>query len=134
MKDPDDHETIDELFLELREAIIAGSPHNYSFFKNYLIDEVTDKVRGAINTVFDGLIAITMFLCFFSLSASMSSNLFEQKKEIGVLRAIGFTKYRVRILFFYESLVLVLTSCTLGLLIGLVVGYTMVLQFNLFFH
>lgn len=73
-----------------------------------------------------------MFLCFFSLSASMSANLYEQKKEVGVLRAMGFTNYRVRMLYFYESLVLVLTSCILGVLIGVVVGYTMLLQFNLF--
>ena len=57
----------------------------------------------------------------------MSANLFEQKKEIGVLRAIGFTSYRVRLLYFYESLVLVLTSSMLGVLIGLVVGYSMLL-------
>ena len=73
-----------------------------------------------------------MFLCFFSLSASMSANLYEQKKEVGVLRAMGFTKYRVRMLYFYESLVLVVTSCVLGVLIGTMVGYTMLLQFNLF--
>ena len=51
---------------------------------------------------------------------------------MGVLRAMGFTKYRVRMLYFYESLVLVLSSCILGVLIGMVVGYTMLLQFNLF--
>ena len=45
---------------------------------------------------------------------------------------MGFTKYRVRLLYFYESLVLVLTSCILGVLIGVIVGYTMLLQFNLF--
>ena len=82
--------------------------------------------------MFYGLISVTMFLCFFSLSASMSANLYEQKKEVGVLRAIGFTNYRVRLLYFYESLVLVLTSCILGVLIGVVVGYTMLAQFNLF--
>lgn len=49
-----------------------------------------------------------------------------------MLRAMGFTKYRVRMLYFYEALVLVLTSCILGVLIGIVVGYTMLLQFNLF--
>ena len=75
-----------------------------------------------------------MFLCFFSLCASMSANLYEQKKEVGVMRAMGFTKYRVRALYFYESLVLVLSSCTLGVLIGTVVGYTMLLQFNLFLN
>ena len=73
-----------------------------------------------------------MFLCFFSLSASMSANLYEQKKEVGVLRAMGFTKFSSRLLYFYEALILVLSSCILGILIGTMVGYTMLLQFNLF--
>ena len=49
-----------------------------------------------------------------------------------MLRAIGITKYRVRMLYFYESLILVTSSCILGVLIGTGVGYTMLLQFNLF--
>ena len=57
----------------------------------------------------------------------MSANLYEQKKEVGVLRAMGFTKYRVKALYFYESLILVLSSCVLGVLIGTAVGYTMLL-------
>ena len=64
----------------------------------------------------------------------MTANLYEQKKEVGVLRAMGFTKYRVRMLYFYEALILVLSSCILGVLIGMIVGYTMLLQFNLFLN
>ena len=40
---------------------------------------------------------------------------------------MGFTKYRVRILYFYESLILVLSSVILGVGIGMAVGYTMLL-------
>ena len=72
-----------------------------------------------------------MFLCFFSLCASMSSNLYEQKKEVAILRAMGITRIRIKLLYFYEALMLVLTSCTLGVMIGVVVGYTMVFQQNL---
>ena len=55
----------------------------------------------------------------------MSANLYEQTKEIGVLRSIGFTKMRIRMLYFYEATVLVLASCLMGVMIGMVVGYTM---------
>ena len=51
-----------------------------------------------------------------------------------MIRAMGFTKYRIRMLYFYESLVLVLSSCILGVIIGTMVGYTMLLQFNLFLN
>lgn len=34
-------------------------------------------------------------------------------------------------LYFYEAMILVLASCTLGILVGMVVGYTMSLQESL---
>ena len=69
-----------------------------------------------------------MFLCFFALSSNMSANLYEQKKEVAVIRAMGYTKARVRCLYFYEALILVFASCILGVCIGMLVGYTMFLQ------
>jgi len=57
----------------------------------------------------------------------MSANLMDQTKEIGILRSMGFTKNRIKILYFYEAFVLVIASCLLGVLIGIIVGYTMVL-------
>ncbi len=70
---------------------------------------------------------MAMCLCFFALSANMSANLYEQTKEIGVLRAIGFTKNRIKILYFYEAMVLILASCLMGVMVGMVIAYTMVL-------
>lgn len=75
-----------------------------------------------------------MFLCFFSLVASMTANMFDQVKEIAVLRAIGITSRRVKILYFYEALLLVLSSCLLGVLIGMTVAYTMALQQSMFMN
>ena len=77
-------------------------------------------------------IAIMMFLSFFSLSASMSANLYDQQKEIGVLRAMGFTRIRITLLYFYEALILVFAACFLGIMIGTCVAFTMMLQMDMF--
>lgn len=66
-----------------------------------------------------------MFLCFFSLSSSMTANLYEQAKEIGILRSMGFTNNRIIMLYMYEALILVMASSLLGVLIGILVGWTM---------
>ena len=62
----------------------------------------------------------------------MTANMYEQTKEIGILRSIGFTSYRLSTLYFYEALLLVFASCLLGICIGVLVGFTMVLQQDLF--
>ena len=73
-----------------------------------------------------------MVLCFFALSANMTANLFEQTKEIGVLRAIGLTKGRIKLMYFYEALLLIMASCFNGIIIGVILGYTIVLQNSLY--
>ena len=127
VKNPKDHETIDAIASEFGTKVPSGS-----VTVAYKEQEKTADIDKILTKVFVSVIAITMFLCFFSLSASMSTNLYEQKKEIGVLRSMGFTKYRIKALYFYEALLLVFSSCVLGVLIGCCVGWTMLLQQNLF--
>jgi len=81
-----------------------------------------------INLIVDVIILVTMFLCFFALSANMSANLYDQTKEIAVLRSIGWNKSRISMLYFYEALLLILGACLLGVMIGCVVGYTITMQ------
>lgn len=44
----------------------------------------------------------------------MYTNVYEQTKEIGILRSIGVSKFRMYRVYIYESLVLVLSSSLLG--------------------
>jgi ABC-type antimicrobial peptide transport system permease subunit len=55
----------------------------------------------------------------------MSANLIEQAKEIGVLRAIGFRKIRIIMLYIYEAFVLVVASSIMGLIVGVTIGWSM---------
>ena len=126
MIDPEDKSTIDALCKELND--VSEGVKIVSFIGDR---ESNEKINSIINWTFYSIIAITMFLCFFSLSASMSANLYEQKKEIAILRAMGFTKMRMRLLYFYEAMIMVVASCTLGVFIGIIVAYMMIGQENL---
>ena len=50
------------------------------------------------------------------------------------MRSIGFTGYRISTLYFYEAMLLVFASSLLGICIGVAVGFTMVLQQDLFLN
>ena len=128
MKNPSDMAALDKLTTELKQV----KPSDTKILNYYDDNETNVLVDNIITAIFDVIIIITMCLCFFSLCSSMSANLFDQTKEIGVLRAIGFSKYKMKKLYFYEAFVLVMASCILGVSIGVVVGYTMVLQQAMF--
>ena len=72
MNDPDDHTTIDSICTSLSEAAPG-----VSIQKTYDKSTSTSKIQKILDKTFYGLISVTMFLCFFSLSASMSANLYE---------------------------------------------------------
>jgi ABC-type antimicrobial peptide transport system permease subunit len=80
------------------------------------------------------VIAITMFICFFSLSSSMTGNLYEQCKEISVMRAIGCTKQIITKLYIYEAFILVVASSFSGVLIGTIVGWSISFQRSMFIN
>ena len=72
MNDPSDTDAMDKLIQGLRRAmpgvpVVQGAG-------SFTLDE---NIYRIINSVFYSVISITMFLCFFSLCASMATNLYE---------------------------------------------------------
>ena len=75
---------------------------------------------------------IAMGLCLFSLIASMYTNIYEQSKEIAVLRALGLTAVQLEKVYVYEAFTLTAAASVMGTCIGVMVGFTMTLQRTLF--
>jgi putative ABC transport system permease protein len=53
-------------------------------------------------------------------------NVLERIREIGVLRAIGSSRWQVRSIIAQESLLLTMTGALLGLVVGMALGYAFV--------
>lgn len=97
--------------------------------------DILDNSQNAEQTlelIFNVIISVTMFICFFSLSSSMSGNLYEQVKEISVMRSIGFTKRIIMKLYIYEAFILVISGSFSGVLIGTCVGWSISVQRSMF--
>jgi len=128
MKDPSNREHVQKVITDLKQSFTPDQANNIGIWDHYDNKETLDLVQTILDIIFNIIISITIFLCFFSLCSSMSANLMDQTAEIGVLRAMGFTKLRIKMLYFYEAFILVMASCLLGVMIGTIVGFTMVLQ------
>ena len=75
---------------------------------------------------------LILLFCFFNLTASMTINIFDQKKEIAIMRSLGMKKRHVIFIFVCEAIILILSSSIIGTVIGSLISYTMSLQWQMF--
>jgi len=84
----------------------------------------SSDAASTLEAIFNVVIVITMFICYFSLSSSMTGNLYEQCKDIAIMRAMGMDKGMITKLYIYEAFILVVASSFSGVVIGTCVGYS----------
>jgi ABC-type antimicrobial peptide transport system permease subunit len=71
-------------------------------------------------------------ICYFTLTSSVSTNIYEQTKEIGLLRCIGLRKGPCWRVYVWEAFIIVFAASLMGVIVGSLLGYTIVLQRALF--
>ncbi|KAG5468246.1 hypothetical protein LSCM1_02224 [Leishmania martiniquensis] len=91
-----------------------------------------DNASNLLNIFFIAAEIMILLICFFSLMSSMTTNVLDSSKEIGVLLCMGMTHFQVYRVFVWEAFILVVSAGIMGLIVGLVVSYTMQLQNVLF--
>lgn len=104
--------------------------HNHINFRHWIVNDqpfFDEKVKS-MDKIFSAIVAISMCLCFFSLSSSMTANIFDQSKEISVMCSFGCSKRIILRVFVFESLVLVISSSIGGFVIGISIGNIMTMQ------
>ena len=106
--------------------------YGWNIWSYYEFNEKLSQNTSAINIIFIVMQVVAMLFCYFSLITTMTANIYEQTKEIAILRAVGLTKRRIIFIYISEAFVLVFASSFAGVAIGTIIGYTMVKQNTLF--
>ena len=91
-----------------------------------------DIASNIIFFIFYVVSTIVLIFCLFNLTASMTINIFEQKKEIAILRSLGTKRRHVIFIYIAEAFILILSSSIIGSIIGSIISYTMALQWTIF--
>jgi putative ABC transport system permease protein len=100
----------------------------------YALDDVSlDRIKGAIDDalgrifgLFDALAAVAVLIAALGIVNTLTMNVFERVREIGILRAAGMTRRQVWRSVVVEAGILGLAGAILGIVLGLVVGALMV--------
>lgn len=92
----------------------AGYPQEY---------QDADQVVVVTLGVFTALMGFSAVIAAFGMVNNLSLSVIQRTRELGILRAIGFTKHQVRQMIVAESAQMTLAAVGLGLMLGAVYGW-----------
>lgn len=101
-------------YLDLVRAAQASQPDLY---------DGVDDVLAITMTVFSVLIGFSAIIAAFGMINNLSLSVVQRSRELGLLRALGFTARQVRGMIVAESVQLTLTGVGLGMALGVVYGW-----------
>jgi putative ABC transport system permease protein len=91
-------------------------------------DQLKSKVEGQVNQqfgIFYAIVGVAIFASLFGIVNTLTMSVIERTREIGVLRALGASRWQVRRLIGDESLVIGLIGALLGIAVGTGLGYAL---------
>jgi putative ABC transport system permease protein len=107
------------------ERIVERHYPNLSVLSN---EELKSDVESRVNEqfgIFYAIVGVAVFVSLFGIVNTLSMSVIERTREIGVLRALGSTRWQVRRQIGDESLVIGLIGALLGIGVGALLGWAL---------
>jgi putative ABC transport system permease protein len=107
------------------ERIVERDYPNLAVLSN---DELKSDIESQLNQQFgllNALVAVAIFVSLFGIVNTLSMSVIERTREIGVLRALGSTRWQIRRTIADESLVIALIGAAMGIAIGAGLGWAL---------
>lgn len=134
---------LDKIFIKLSLNRQRPTQNIIDDIISYGVDydfEITDVERAIrqqqslfsiLDTFFMMTLDATIVICLFGLLSSSYSTIIERKKDIGIIRTLGLKGKEINKLFTMESLIIMLSSGTVGVIVGWLTGLLLSTSINL---
>jgi putative ABC transport system permease protein len=83
--------------------------------------EIQDQIAATFN-MFNAIVAIAVIVSLLGVINTLAMSVIERTREIGVLRALGSSRWQVRRTMLDESLLITAAGALVGILVGLAIG------------
>ena len=84
--------------------------------------EVRDEVNRTFN-MFNAIVAIAIIVSLLGVINTLAMSVIERTREIGVLRALGASRWQVRSTMLDESLMITIAGSVIGVASGALIGF-----------
>ncbi|HZX57004.1 MAG TPA: FtsX-like permease family protein, partial [Ilumatobacteraceae bacterium] len=89
------------------------------------IDSQVDQLTGILNFVY-ALLAMSVFIAILGIVLTLLLAVYERRRELGLMRAVGTTRPQVRGSVRWEAIITALLGALMGLSLGLILGWIVV--------
>ncbi len=100
------------------DKALAGFPTVQALTAAEFADEQMSWVDDALGILYV-LLALSVIVSLFGIVNTLVLSVFERRRELGMLRAVGMTRRQVRRMVRHESVITALIGATLGVGVGL---------------
>ena len=84
--------------------------------------EVSEEINRTFN-MFNAIVIIAIIVSLLGVINTLAMSVIERTREIGVLRALGASRWQIRATMLDESLMITLAGAAIGVLAGTLIGY-----------
>jgi putative ABC transport system permease protein len=95
--------------------------------RSQYIDDQASSINTLLALIY-GLLALSIVIAAVGIVITLLLSVYERRREIGLLRAVGMTRGQVRSTVRWESVITSMLGAVLGVLLGLFSGYLLVLS------
>ncbi|KAN0000825.1 hypothetical protein ACTFIZ_001278 [Dictyostelium cf. discoideum] len=121
-----DNDLIDSLQYKISKNCLSNLKSTGPYIIRYKdSSNSSDKLNSLF---FDFATVISIIISSFSLISSMFTSIKNQSKEIGILRSIGLSNFKIYKIYIIEAFTLSFGSCIIGIIIGIFISYTILLE------
>lgn len=88
-------------------------------------EEFSDQIRGQVNQLLYmiyGLLALAIVIAVIGIVNTLGLSVIERTREIGLLRAVGMSRAKLRRMIMLESVTIAVLGAVLGMALGLLIG------------
>lgn len=111
------------------DAIVDQFPTAQVQSRNGFIDAQSGQIDGFLNFLY-ALLGMSVFIAIVGVAITLWLAVWERRREIGLLRAVGMTKRQVRSSVLWESLITGVVGVVMGVVLGTVLGWIIVKAFE----
>lgn len=103
----------------------AIAPQGEVQTKDEYIDGQAAQLDPLLNLIY-GLLALAVIIAAIGIIITLLLSVYERRRELGLVRAVGMTKSQVRSSVRWEALIVTLLGALEGVIVGLALGYAVV--------